>query len=168
MNTRTLFTSAIVLFFAQPTPAQVVQPVDTMNAALAGTLAICVGVIDGTFNLDNAAALAEFGFRPGSDADEDSVRQNNPGMELAIAETTDGKVLLGGRSRHFCIVEVQGATRTAVRDEMIRQLFETGARNEQHKADDGDLVRTFHFEAHTIEVQTGPDGAINFAVKPAS
>lgn len=168
MITRILLAgAAAALLAAPPAAARIGEQVDTMNAALAGTLAICTGVIDRKFNLNDTAALAEFGFSPGSAADEAYVRQNNPGAEVAIAVATDGRVLMIGTPGKLCILEVQGPERSAVRDEVIRQLFETGARNDQHRNEDGELIRTFHFEGYRVEVQSGANGSLNIAVQPA-
>jgi len=137
---------------ASPAPAQAPDKIDMIDAGVASVLAICVPVMAGSFDINDAAALAPFGFRPWSGADEAEVRASVPGIEIASADTDDGSVVIGAE-RDVCTSKFVGDRSVAVRDALIRQLTETGVR-QQRIAEDGSVTLAFFFTAASIYVDT--------------
>lgn len=152
------------LFIATPAAAQVPEKVDLMQASLASVLAICIGVLDGTVNLNDRAALAPYGLAPGTPGQEADFKARDASNEIAYAATPDGKVHVLASPRRLCLVRIEGETRWAVRDELVKQLLATGARSERSQSGGEDVVTVFFTNA-TIDVRTGATGTLRVVLK---
>jgi len=161
---RVLLGATAATLFIAPATAQTIAKVDLMNASLASVLAICTGVVDGTVDLNDAGALAPYGFSPGTPAQEATLKASDTTNEFAVAVTPDGKVSVLAKPGRLCMVKVEGGTRSAVRDELVKQLLETGARNERNQSGGDDVITVF-FTSATIDVRTSADGTVRVVVK---
>lgn len=149
---------------AAPAAAQTPEKVDIMDAGLASVLAICVPVIESGFDINDATALAPFGFRPWSGAEEAEVQASIPGLEVASADTDQGSVVIGVE-RGLCTARFTGDEALSVRKELVRQLTATGVRQERSDKG-GSITLAFYFTDSTIFVDNR-DGKVMVQVRRA-
>ena len=156
-----LATAAATLFAALPAAVEVNFQTVTNGAVLA----VCTQALDGSFDMNNAEDLDEWGLTPGTASEEAQMREDIPGIELANAAFDNGAVLVGYIPGKSCGVHIQGRDRVATRDSLIHTMLETGIKASSSTDEDGDEVIAFPFAGHPIYVYTTTEGNIMVQVR---
>ncbi len=152
------------LLLAHPVQAQSADDIRLMNASLAAVLAVCVPAVDGKFDMNDRAALRDYGLAPASAETEAQLRKDYPGIEYAGVVLPAGSVSIGYLPGQWCQVKVDGATRVAIRDELVKEMLDTNVRATRSTTAEGTDLLLFHFTAYTIQVRTTRTGEVGILV----
>jgi hypothetical protein len=143
--------TAASLALVPPAAAQAAARGTLTDAVLASTLEICMKLVRGNYDLDNAAALAVFGLAPAPD--EAVLRARFPGTEAVRGRFPGGAILLVQVPGHPCKAQVSGSERLNARDALLAELARSGAESASESGADYETT-TYYFTDSTILVQT--------------